>query len=200
MKKIILTMVSVMISCVFANAQTVITNNYDTPIQSVNGNNLSNQSKNNNDDVETISYGGLAYYSYDGFENWGLSFGSLNYNGFGLDFNIRNNFDGSHGNLNVDLCPNYSIGLYNDNNTTVFFTLAAGPSVRTQDKLTGFDDYDQPQYESAKTYLDLMVNARLSLKFNRFMISAGYDVWGAEFKLSKGYKADGFMASLSYTW
>ena len=70
MKKIIFSAFIALIAFVSTNAQDVITNNYDSPITSADG-----QSVNTNSTEEDESFGGLGlmYYSFDGFENYGLN-------------------------------------------------------------------------------------------------------------------------------
>ena len=176
-----------------ANAQTVITNDYGSPITGADGQN----SNSNDDEEETLGVVNFVYYGFDGFQNYGLSDYFLNPNSIGFEFNIRMNFE-DYGNYNFDLGPNYSFKLWGQDNKNLLLTAAVGPSFRMQ---------DVPEYNSkgkvekkTKYKFDLFANARLAFNVGHITLSAGYFLWGAEFKFEKGYKSDGFNVALGYAF
>lgn len=187
MKKIIFSAFIALIAFVSTNAQDVITNNYDSPITSADG-----QSVNTNSTEEDESFGGLGlmYYSFDGFENYGLNSNYTNPNGVGLDFGVRAQFK-DHGNFNFDLLFNYSFGLWKQDSNQLLLTLAAGPSLRTQDEISGFDKRGNIEYNSDKFFIDAVVNPRLTVKFGKIYITGGYFYWAPKFKFSKDDGATG---------
>ncbi|MCR4810303.1 MAG: hypothetical protein K5896_10675 [Prevotella sp.] len=196
MKKLFLTAILATTFLWGANAQTVISNDYGSPITGAD-----NQNINDIDDDETMGVFNLVYYDFDGGENYGISDYFLNPNAMGFEFNIRLNFE-KYGNYNVDLGPNYSIKLWGQDDKKLLLTAAAGPSFRMQDvpKYSQGKNGNLKEESETKYKFDLFANARLSFKAGHFMLSAGYFIWGAEFKLSKGYKADGFNFALGYSF
>ena len=194
MKKLFL---SAMMASAFlfgANAQTVITNDYGSPITGADG-----QSTNNDDEEEMLGVINLVYYGFDGFQNYGLSDYFLNPNSIGYEFNIRMNFE-KYGNYNVDLGPNYTFKLWGQDNKKLLLTAAVGPSFRMQNvPEISYDSKGRMKEESKTKYkFDLFANARLAFNVGHFTLSAGYFLWGAEFKFEKGYKSDGFNVALGY--
>ena len=185
MKKFLISALVMLTFCFSANAQIVVANNYDSPISGM-------TDAQEDDDLE-FGIVGLGYYSFDGFDNWGATFGRINPNGFGGEMSIRMNFE-DHGNYNADLGVNYSFQLLNSENAKVFITLAAGPSLRTQDQY----DYEENSWETSKFFFDAYVNARLAARFNKIYISGGYFLWAPKFKFGGDYKADGFNISVAY--
>lgn len=196
MKKIFLSAIMAIAFLMGANAQTVITNDYGSPIRGADG-----QSVTNDDEEETLGIVNLVYYGFDGFKNYGLSDYFLNPNGFGVDFNIRMNFE-KYGNYNVDLGPNYTFKLWSSDNMKLLLTASVGPSFRMQDVPEfSYDNRGNVKEESSTKYkFDMYANARLALNVSRFTVSAGYFLWAAEFKFSEGYKSDGFNVALGYSF
>ena len=196
MKKIFLSAFMTMAFLFGANAQTVITNDYGSPITGADGQNVSND-----DEEETLGIFNLVYYGFDGFQNYGISDYWLNPNSIGFEFNIRMNFK-KYGNYNIDLGPNYSFKLWGQDNKKLFLTAAVGPSFRVQDvPEISYDSNGRMKEKSKrKCKFDLFANARLAFNVGHFTLSAGYFLWGAEFKFEKGYKSDGFNVALGYAF
>lgn len=185
MKKSILTAL-VAIVCLSVNAQTVITNNYDSSTNSADGQSVQ---PNTDDEKESFGYLGLMYYSFDGFENYGAVTGIVNPNGIGYELAIRSQFK-KHGNYNFELLLNYSFGLWAQGANQVAFTLAAGPSMRSYEEIEGMDKYGNFKYKAA-TAFDCILNPRLTAKFGNLIISGGYYYWAPKFKFSKDDGATG---------
>lgn len=189
MKHLILSAVMLLVGLTAANAQ-VVSNNYDdSPITQ------ENKSDENNG-KETFSYVGFGFESFNGFNNYGLAMHFLTPNGFGMDYNLRASFK-DHGNYNVDVGVNYSFQIWGQEDTNLLLSLALGPSFRLQDELKGFDDHGNAEYKE-KFFVDLYINPRVTFRYKRFAISAGYFLWAEKFKFSKGYRANGFSATLGY--
>ena len=96
-----------------------------------------------------------------------------------------------HGNFNFDLLFNYSFGLWKQDSNQLLLTLAAGPSLRTQDEISGFDKRGNIEYNSDKFFIDAVVNPRLTVKFGKIYITGGYFYWAPKFKFSKDDGATG---------
>ena len=159
----------------------------------------------------SIGYFGVSYFTFDGFENWGLSLGSLKSNDFGFDGNLRTNFE-THGNYNVDLGPNFSFGLYSKDKSNIFLTLGAGLSIRMQDEYKGSEvvekqhhslalgnyttTYTVENWDENKFFFDAYLNARLTITYDWLAISGGYFYWAPKFKFGSDYKCDGWMISI----
>lgn len=182
MKQLVLVAFLTLVLSINANAQTVISNNYE-PITE--------------DQVElqklSDSFGALnfQYLSFDGGENYGIAACSFNPNNIGVDFGARASFK-SHGNLNYDFGINYSFELVNKNDFAGYLTLAIGPSFRIQDKFKLDDDGDI-DYKSG-FFVDGYINPRLSIKYDRFVASIGYFYWAPKFKFSKNKGAIGGLS------
>lgn len=196
MKKIFISAFMALVFGIAGNAQTVITNDYSSPITGADGQNV-----NSDDEDETIGAINFVYYGFDGFQNYGLSDYILNPNGIGFDFNLRANFE-KYGNYNVEIGPNYSFKLWEQDGKKLLLTAAVGPSFRIQDVVElSYDKKGNVKEDSETKYkFDLFANARLAFNTGKFVLSAGYFIWGAEFKLSDGYKADGFNVALGYSF
>lgn len=190
MKKLFISAFMAMAFCIASNAQTVVSNNYGSPITGANEQSM-------DDDDETLSIFNLVYYGFDGGSNYGFSDYWINPNNIGFEFNIRMNFE-KYGNYNVDLGPNYSFKIWGQDNKKLLLTAAVGPSFRMQD-VPEINDNGKIE-DKTKYKFDLFANARLTFNVNHINISAGYFLWGAEFKLSKGYRADGFNIALGYSF
>lgn len=186
MKKLLFTLMAILTINV-ANAQTII-NNYDGV------DNLTFDTE--AEDNESFSCVGLGFYSYDGFENYGLSCGRYTFNGFGFSNAIRMNFE-KHGNWNWDFMPNYSFGAYKKDDLLVLITGEFGPSFRMQDQYDGIDKNNNIKYKS-KFLIDAFIGVKGTVKFNTFALSAGYHLWAPKFKFGEKNRCDGFYAQLSY--
>ena len=186
MRKFLFTVLCMVVCSIGLNAQNVITNNYDynsTSVEDV-----------NDDERVTFSTVGLSYYSFDNFENFGLSLANLTPNGFGMDIAFRMNFK-KHGNYNSDLGINYSFEAWKKDKMKLLITLAAGPSLRSQDEY----NFDDDKYKD-KLFVDCYLNGRVTFKYDRFAVTAGYFYWAGKCKFKKGYKADGPAVTLSYCY
>ena len=197
MKKLFLSAFMTMAFLFGASAQTVITNDYGSPITGADGQNSSTSS---DDEQESFGYAGLMYYGFDGFENYGIFYGITTPNGVGFDAALRAQFK-SHGNFNTDLFINYSFGLWSQNDNQLLLTLAAGPSMRTYDEVKGVNKYGNVEYDSGKTAFDGVINPRLTIKFGRLVLTGGYFYWAPKFKFSKDDGATGgFNVGLGYSF
>lgn len=197
MKKILFMAINAMFAFVSTNAQDVITNDYESPITSVNG---QSASTNNTEDEESFAGFGLMYYSFDGFENYGLNVNGVNPNGFGLDVGFRAQFK-DHGNWNGDILFNYSFALWKQDSNQLLLTLAAGPSMRFQDEISGFDKKGNIEYSKDKLFFDAVVNPRITVKFGKIYITGGYFYWAPKFKFSKDDGATGgFNVGIGVTY
>ena len=169
------------------SAQTVITNDYGSPITGAND--------------QTLGIFNLVYYGFEGRSNYGISDYFLNPNKFGFEFNIRMNFE-KYGNYNFDIGPNYSFQVWGEGDKKLLITVAAGPSIRMQDVAEYKTDKKGNYKEEKKTKIkfDGFANARLAFNVGRFTISGGYFFWAPEFKFGKDEKADGFNVALGYSF
>lgn len=189
MKKILISALTMLSFCFSANAQTVISNNYEgSPITS------STETTESDDDESFLPYA-VSYYSFDGFENWGIGFQAINPNKFGMEMGIRMNFE-EHGNYNIDLGLNYSFKLFSSGETKGFLVLAAGPSFRLQDQY----DIEDDEWDTGKFFFDGFATGRINICHKRLTVGAGYYVWGPKFKFGSDYRADGFTLSLGYNF
>lgn len=188
------------------NSVTPKQTNEDEPsnyFSTVNMNNNNLQEVNESDSYCSFSIG---YWSYDGFNNWGMSTQWINPNGFGFEYNMRGCLKsikkGGAGNYNVDILPNYTFELTNNNLSRLDFTIAAGPSVRYQDVITdteirGSGKNTYVDYEIGhKWYLDGYAQVALNAHWCGFYLSAGYNLWFPKFKTSSDYKSEGFLFKL----
>lgn len=167
-----------------ANAQEVV-NNYD---------NIGTLDDYDADEKESFGSLGLGYFSYDGFENFGITANTYTYNGFGMGLNARMNFK-KHGNYNSDFLFNYSLGVYQQDKVKVLLTGELGPSLRSQSVY----DLKEEKYKD-KLFIDGFVGAKATLKYDKFILSVGYHLWALKFKFSEGYKADGIYAQIAYSF
>lgn len=141
---------------------------------------------------------GASFYSFDNFENYGISMHGYNPNGISMDLNLRMNFK-SHGNVNADLGINYSFQLWEKENANLLLTAAAGPSYRSQDEARYNEKENKIEWKE-KSFFDLFINPRLAFRYKKVAISAGYFLWATKFKFSKEYRGDAFAATLSYAF
>ncbi|MBR1547596.1 MAG: hypothetical protein IJ637_02575 [Prevotella sp.] len=187
MRKLFLSAAMAMAFLCGANAETIVTN--DNAAASLGVDNV-NATTGADDDSESFGYGGLLYYGFDDFENYGLTFGMLNPNGFGLDIALRAQFK-DHGNFNGDFLFNYSFALMSKNSNQVLLTLALGPSMRTYDEVKGFDSRGNIEWNRNKTAFDGVINPRLTIKLGRVVLMGGYFYWAPKFKFNKDDGATG---------
>ena len=192
-KKLLLTAIMVSTFLVGTNAQSVISNDDGLPITST------DENGNNENEREIKDFINLVYYGFDGFQNYGISNYYLNPNNIGYEINLRMNLE-SYGNGNIELGPNCSFKLWGQANMKLLLTAAVGPSFRIQNvPEISYDSKGWKKEESKTVYkLDLFANARLSFVMGHLSLSAGYFLWGAEFKFSEGYKSQGFNAAIGW--
>lgn len=156
----------------------------------------SNAATQSEDDSDVMNFS-VSYYSFDGFENWGVNLNFMKLNKFGGEVGYRMNFK-SHGNYNVDLGLNYSIKLYKGDNTKIFLTPSIGASLRMQDQLKLEEKNGKLQEDwKEKFFVDGYAQARLFISYKNIGISVGYFGWAPEFKFGDNL-AHGFVGSIGY--
>lgn len=175
MKKVLFSAIMAVMAFTNANAQTVVTNDYNTPITDE-----TIQQDRGRESLVTMS---LSYYNFEGGYNVGFSDSYIRPNFIGFDFNYRLSFK-DKGNMNFDLGVNYSPKLWSENDYALFLTPSVGPSFRIQD---------------GKFNVDFYFNPRLIFNYKSFIVSAGYYMWVAKANFSDGMN-HGFQASLGYVF
>ena len=202
MKKVFLSVIMSVLAVSSFNAQTIVRNNYDTPVSDE-----TIQQDREEHGNKWIIAAKFTFLTFKGGQNYGVGDDILHINGVGGEFCIRTDFK-SHGNVNIDLGLNATYEILKNEDTNFLFTLAAGPSFRIQDELSdikvNYSSYTgryttQEKYKS-KFYVDLVVNPRLSLRYKSVLVSAGYFMWAPTAKFSNGALAHGFQASLGYVF
>ena len=185
MKKLFVFAFMALAFCIGSNAQTVISNNYGSPISGADG-----QSINDDDDVEGLSYAGLTYLEGDVFA---LNFRGQNWNAVGYELNMfaYKGFDAFEANVNI----NYSLGLWKESNKALLLTLAAGPTLMSY-KDTEYNQKTGKTKEKDKICSNLFVNPYFAFKVDRFVISAGYAFRFNKWKFKD--RGEGFHAGLGY--
>lgn len=183
MKNLVIMTLLSLVTFMNVNAQTVIKNNYN-----------STTTENSTEQSTSDSFGSFnfQYMSFDGFDNYGIADHFINPNRVGGEFGIRANFE-RHGNCNIDLGINYSFELTNKNDCSAYLILAAGPSLRMQDKFDGLNKYGKITYKDG-FFVDGYINPRLSIKYSHIVASVGYFYWAPKFKFSKNDGATGGLS------
>ncbi len=150
---------------------------------------------NNDNPKESLGYYGLGFYSYDGAENYSLSYGMYKFNGLGIGMNLRSNFKFSdnQNTFNADVLLNYSFGVYSNTDVAVLITPEIGPSLGS--RYIFEMEKDKPKAKE-KYYIDGFVGIKMTLAFGPITLSAGYHIWAPKWKFGKNEKADGFYAQL----
>lgn len=145
---------------------------------------------------------GGAFYWFGGWmeSNWGVTYNSLNVDGLGFEFCTRSSSE-RYRNYNFDIGPNYSYKLMKNNENVLFITGSIGPSLRLQ----SMPDvkYNQTTGKTktttkTKAYIDAYIDAKVSYKMPKFMISAGYILWSAQFKFDNDYLQSGPYIGVSF--
>ena len=175
MKKYFLSAIMAVVAFNCSNAQTVVTNDYDTPV--------TNETIQEDRGKESLAIFGLSYYNFEGGYNVGIYDNYIRPNSIGFDINLRWSFK-NKGNYNIDLGVNYSPKLWSENDFALFLTPSVGPSFRIQD---------------GKFNVDFYFNPRLILNYKSFIVSAGYYMWVAKANFSDGMN-HGFQASLGFVF
>lgn len=149
-----------------------------------------------NEDASSVEFNtmGIGYWSYDGFENWGIQMSSLTYNGWASEINLRANLK-KYGNYNMDFAFfGHSFGLTKSDNSILYLALVAGPSFRMQTVYDWEKDKDKE-----KMFIDFYGAVSLNFQLGeKFLIKVGYNLWSGQFKFKEGYNADGVCVSLGY--
>lgn len=143
--------------------------------------------------LERIPFFGLGFYSYDGAENYSLSFGNYGINNIGLGVNLRSNlkFKNNQNTYNGDVLLNFSGCLLNNEDMTVLIIPEIGPSF-------GFRSvYDDGEVKD-KFFVDGFLGIKAAFRYKIVLISAGYHLWAPKWKFGKGEKVDGFYAQLTF--
>lgn len=188
MKKMLLLAIMAIASLFSANAQTVIANDYSSPITGADGQNV-----NSDDDNESVSFVGLGYFSCNDWENYSISFMNYTFNGVCAGVNLRSNLEFSEhqGTFNADVLINYSYGVYRNSDVKVMITGEAGPSLASRSYIDSDGDI------SDGFFIDALIGIKGTVIFNnKVVLSAGYQIWAPKFKFGKDYNADGFYAQL----
>lgn len=196
MKKKILSVLSIFMLSMNANAQVVISNDFGTPVGNADDLN-SDVSWRWNDDYhraansfniydddygydydEPYIYVGASWYLDKGANVFGINAGYQGWNHLGGEFNIitdetfKNAWD-------FNLNANYSFGIWKTGSSMGMLTFAIGPS---------YYMYKTPQKTDGQ--VDLIVDPRLCVRVNHIVITAGYQQRFRKFKLTKEYTAD----------
>jgi hypothetical protein len=163
----------------------------ETPIQESNNSSYSVNNVANKPKLERISYFGLGFYSYDGFENYSLSFGNYGINNLGVGANLRSNFKfkDNANTYNGDVLLNFSVCLLNNDDVTVLIIPEVGPSFASRYV------YDDGKMKD-KFFIDGFLGIKAAFRYKFVMISAGYHLWAPKWKFGKDEKKEGFYAQL----
>lgn len=136
---------------------------------------------------------GLGFFSYDGFENYGLSSGLYKFNGVGMGLNFRANFKKrEESTYNSDILLNYSIGLYKNEDVMFMITPEIGPSLGSRSV------YEDGKVKDKMFIIDGFVGIKATVIYKKLVLSAGYHIWAPKWKFGKDEKADGFYAQLGF--
>lgn len=148
--------------------------------------------ENHSDTNDRKGYYGLGFFSYDGGENYGLSFGGYIFNDVGMGFNLRANFKKrEESTYNSDILLNYSIGLYKNEDVMFMITPEIGPSLGSRSV------YEDGKVKD-KMFIDGFVGIKATVIYKKLVLSAGYHIWAPKWKFGKDEKADGFYAQLGF--
>lgn len=136
---------------------------------------------------------GLGFFSYDGFENYGLSGGLYKFNGVGMTYNIRSNykFKDNQNTSNADWLLNFSMGIYKNEDVMFMITPEIGPSLGSRYV------YEDGKVKD-KMFIDGFVGIKATVIYKKLVLSAGYHIWAPKWKFGKDEKADGFYAQLGF--
>ena len=148
-------------------------------------------------DDEAMGSFNIVYYSFDGFENYGISGYVFRPEYLTCEFNTRFCLE-KYGNGNLDLGINYTFPLVKQDETRLFLALSIGPSFRLQrvpdpklNEKTGVVIEDTKE----KFYFDAYSNPRLALVYKKITLSAGVFFWAPELKLEKD---KGFQTGVNF--
>lgn len=130
------------------------------------------------------------------YENYGMTTEALTYNGFGVEAGFRTVFK-EHGNYNIELGINYSLGLYKNEGTAVMLVGSWGPlSLRKQDTY----DANKGRYKMS-VFLDTYVSARMTVKMGNFALTGGYIYWVPKWGVDIGSDGlNGYCIGIQYAW
>lgn len=116
-------------------------------------------------------------------------------NGWGFDF-VTRWVSTKYGNRNIDIGPNYSYKLMN--NLYVTGALCLSPRLQGMPDVKVSSSGKIKEETKYKSYIDFVVNARVSYELRKLTMSAGFVYWAPEFKFNDGYSSNGFQLSLLF--
>ena len=141
---------------------------------------------------------GAGAWFYDGMQNYGLYLSYYTINGWALNMNFRSSFK-KYGNYNLDLALlGYSARVWGNGDADLLVSAVAGPSLRSNKVVDGVNKATGELKEDFKMFVDAYIAASVMLRYKKITVTAGYDVWGLQFKFSKGNRGNGFYAAVGY--
>lgn len=141
---------------------------------------------------------GVGAWFYDGMQNYGLYLSYYTINGWALNMNFRSSFK-KYGNYNLDLALlGYSARVWGNGDADLLVSAVAGPSLRSNKVVDGVNKATGELKEDFKMFVDAYIAASVMLRYKKITVTAGYDVWGLQFKFSKGNRGNGFYAAVGY--
>lgn len=163
--------------------------------------------KRNKDLTKTsISLGYQFFFRSDG-NLGGIAARLLKWEGLGAELGFRAKMDtkedsqGSHtanSFVCIDPLANYTWGLFHKNQLTIYATGTLGPSFRIQNYPNGkYKDNGKMDYNT-KLFLDLFINARVTVRYWNIAASVGFNVWSAQWKFKKDYVSATPNVSIAY--
>ena len=131
-------------------------------------------------------------------QNYGLYLSYYTINGWALNMNFRSSFK-KYGNYNLDLALlGYSARVWGNGDADLLVSAVAGPSLRSNKVVDGVNMATGEMKEDFKMFVDAYIAASVMLRYKKITLTAGYDVWGLQFKFSKGNRGNGFYAAVGY--
>ena len=183
----------------FTNAQTVVTNDYTTPVTEE----TIQQDLEEKSSFYVISFD---YFTFKGIDNFGVSFSIIKPNTLGLKYSFRSQFK-KYGNYSFDIGFNWAFQLWKQDNMALYFVPALGASMRIQSVPKMGTTYDknlkkivQSLQDESEFGVDPYFNPSLIFKYDKLVLSAGYYLWSIKAKFSDGYLKHGFQAGIGYAF
>lgn len=203
MKKFFLSAIMAVTAFTYTNAQTVVTNDYSTPV-------TDEKIQKDIEEKSSFSVVSFNFYTFKGINNFGVSYNYISPNSIGLEYAFRSQFKNG-GNYSLDIGINWSFQLWKEDKMSLFFTPALGISLRLQKvmEIKSKYHYDssirrgytvQELEEETKIKVDPYFNPRVIFRYDHFAVSAGYYMWAQEAKFKDGYLGHGFQASVGYVF
>lgn len=138
---------------------------------------------------------GIGYWNHD-YETYGLQMTNLRYNGWASEVNIRWHFSDNVGGAADLAFLGYSFGLTEFDNGALYLALVGGPTIRFQDEYNYEKDKDEMKF-----YIDAYLSASLNVQIGEScLLKGGYYFWAPQFKFGEEYRADGFYASIGFSF